>query len=149
MSCSLKCFCEGSRNRLRGSQRLNRAGITNCPFKVLKLIPIRRVFFENPTKQRSSSLIARLTKARRDSGWHLERDGAWVHGDISRDRNTPSRVRTTTSLRPDNFSLTQLLSSVAIELMIAHAATTHPSPPRRIFTGEARKHKSCWPQIEL
>jgi hypothetical protein len=97
---------------------------------------------EKSCKAADSSLIARLTKARRDSGRQIERDGASIRGGTSRDRNT-------TFAGPNHFHPAQLLSSVAIELVIANAAAAHPSPPRSSFLGEARKHERGGPQIEL
>src|SRR6185437_10328953 len=48
-----------------------------------------------------------------------------------------------------HFSPAQLLSSIPIELVIAHAAAAHPSPPRSCLLGETGKHERGWPHIEL
>src|SRR5580765_6053651 len=40
-------------------------------------------------------------------------------------------------------------SSIAIELMVAYPAATHPLVPGRSFLGKSREHKRCRPHIEL
>jgi len=43
----------------------------------------------------------------------------------------------------------RLFPAIPIELMIAHAAAAHPSPPRSRLHGKAGKHEGCWPHVEL
>jgi hypothetical protein len=79
------------------------------------------------------------------------RDGRW-RGMELRFAAAHREVETQPSYDRNIFylqKLAQLLPPVSIELVIAHAAAAHPSPPRSCLLGETWKHERGWPHIEL
>src|SRR6476646_4815060 len=79
---------------------------------------------------------ARALKLRTNRGCHLERRGPHAERGSSGQKIAAERAAV--------LSAVALFSAIAIELMVAHAAAAHPSPPRRVLFGKTGVHEGGW-----